>query len=93
MTKSARRRPGYEAVKINVHAGVHKARGLVHPLSPRLDFTMGARFSYPTVDLKDKVSVVTGGNQGIGYNTARTLAAMGSHVIIGCRSEERATQV
>jgi WW domain-containing oxidoreductase len=53
---------------------------------------MGATLSYPSVTLKDKVAVVTGGNQGIGYSTAKGLAAMGSHVIIGCRSEERATQ-
>ena len=54
---------------------------------------MGARLSYPSVALKNKVAVVTGGNQGIGYSTAKALAAMGSHVIIACRSEERATQV
>ena len=54
---------------------------------------MGAQLSYPTVDLSGKVAVVTGGNTGIGYETAKALAVMGSHTIIACRSEERATAV
>lgn len=47
--------------------------------------------SYPTVDLCGKVAVVTGGNTGIGYETAKALAVMGAQTIIACRSEERAT--
>ena len=54
---------------------------------------MGSRLSYPTVDLSGKVAVVTGGNAGIGYETAKSLALMGAHTIIACRSEERATAV
>jgi len=54
---------------------------------------MGAKLSYPEVDLKDKVAVVTGGNTGIGYETAKALAFMGAHTIIACRSEERGQQV
>jgi len=50
---------------------------------------MGARLSYPEVDLSDKVAIVTGGNTGIGYETGKALAAMGAHTIIACRSEER----
>ncbi|XP_062500935.1 retinol dehydrogenase 12-like [Corticium candelabrum] len=53
---------------------------------------MGARLSYPEVDLKGKVAVVTGGNTGIGYETAKALARMGAHVVIACRSQERAQQ-
>jgi len=54
---------------------------------------MGARLSYPEVDLKDKVAIVTGGNTGIGYETGKALAFMGAHTIIACRSEERGKQV
>ena len=54
---------------------------------------MGSRFSYPEVDLKDKVAVVTGGNGGIGYETSRALAYMGVHTIIACRSTEKGQKV
>ena len=54
---------------------------------------MGNRLSCPEVDLSGKVAVVTGGNSGIGYETAKGLAAMGAHTIIACRSRERAEEV
>ena len=54
---------------------------------------MGSRLSYPEVDLAGKVAVVTGGNTGIGYETAKALAVMGAHTIIACRSQERAADV
>ena len=55
---------------------------------------MGGRLSYPEeIDLNGKVAIVTGGNTGIGYETAKAIAFMGAHTIIACRSEERATQV
>ena len=56
-------------------------------------FNMGAKQSYPEVELKDKVAIVTGANTGIGYETARALAILGAHTIIACRSEEKGKQV
>ena len=54
---------------------------------------MGAKQSYPEVELKDKVAIVTGANTGIGYETAKVLAILGAHTIIACRSEEKGQQV
>ena len=57
---------------------------------------MGVRQSsplYPTVNLNGKVVLVTGGNAGIGYETAKALAVMGAHTIIACRFSEKAQAV
>ena len=54
---------------------------------------MGGKQSYPEVELKDKVAIITGGNTGIGYETAKVVAGFGAHTIIACRSEEKGRQV
>ena len=52
---------------------------------------MSARYSEGDVPyLHGKRCLVTGANTGIGYHTARVLAARGATVWLGCRSEERA---
>ena len=40
-------------------------------------------------NLNGKVAVVTGGNSGLGFETAKALASNGAEVIIACRSVER----
>ena len=44
-------------------------------------------------NMRGKVVVITGGNTGIGYATAKALAMLGAHVVMACRSEERAVGV
>ena len=41
-------------------------------------------------DLSSKIAVVTGGNSGIGFETARTLARAGCTVILACRDLAKA---
>ncbi len=43
-------------------------------------------------DLSNRVAVVTGANSGIGFETARALAAKGARVILGCRSRTKGPQ-
>jgi NAD(P)-dependent dehydrogenase (short-subunit alcohol dehydrogenase family) len=40
-------------------------------------------------DLSGRIALVTGANKGMGRETARELARMGGHVILGCRSRQR----
>ena len=55
---------------------------------------MGNKLDHPDVQLSsEKFVIVTGGNAGIGYETAKSLAAMGARVCIACRSEEKAKAV
>lgn len=39
-------------------------------------------------NLKDKIAVITGGNSGIGYATAKKLKENGAHIIITGRRKE-----
>lgn len=39
---------------------------------------------------RPRTALITGGNTGIGYITARELAAKGFHVVLACRNEDKA---
>lgn len=43
-----------------------------------------------TLSMRDKVALITGANAGLGYQLALSLARMGAHVAMACRSPERA---
>ncbi|XP_031716363.1 WW domain-containing oxidoreductase [Anarrhichthys ocellatus] len=43
-------------------------------------------------DFSDKVVLITGGNSGIGFETARSFALHGAHVILACRNLSRASK-
>jgi NADP-dependent 3-hydroxy acid dehydrogenase YdfG len=43
-------------------------------------------------NLKDKIAVITGGNSGIGYATAKELKTQGATVIITGRRDEAVTK-
>ncbi|MFI2437517.1 oxidoreductase [Streptomyces sp. NPDC018693] len=43
-------------------------------------------------DQSDRLVVVTGGNGGIGYVTARELARRGAHTVLACRDDGRAAR-
>ena len=46
-------------------------------------------FLISSIDLKDKVAIVTGASRGIGKGVAIALAREGVHVVVAARSEER----
>ena len=51
--------------------------------------------SYRAADVPDQTGntfIVTGANTGIGFDTARILSARGARVLLGCRSERKATE-
>eukprot|EP01026_Neomeris_dumetosa_P069363 TRINITY_DN6854_c0_g1_i2.p1 TRINITY_DN6854_c0_g1~~TRINITY_DN6854_c0_g1_i2.p1 ORF type:complete len:345 (-),score=50.90 TRINITY_DN6854_c0_g1_i2:168-1202(-) len=47
---------------------------------------------YNKMNVNDKIVIITGGNAGIGKATAQHLADQGAHVILACRSLERANK-
>jgi len=53
------------------------------------ELTMGVYRNANAINLHGKVVVVTGGNNGVGFETAKVIARQGAKVIIASRSEEK----
>ena len=62
---------------------------------------MTATISRPTIsnwetsdipNLNGKTALITGANSGLGYYTAKALSEKNAHVIVACRSLEKANQ-
>jgi len=51
---------------------------------------MGSSLSFVPIDLSGKVCLITGGNAGIGFPTAKELVKMHCHVFLACRNESKA---
>ncbi|KAK0463675.1 uncharacterized protein EV420DRAFT_1519436 [Desarmillaria tabescens] len=64
--------------------------GLLHSFIKQ-SWPPSSRFSVDDIpDLSGKVIIVTGGNAGIGYETAKALLTRNARVYIACRSPEKA---
>lgn len=66
--------------------------------SLRLNFLLAVRYAYLTTvasmsnpTFNGRVAVVTGASSGIGEATAKSLAALGFHVVVAARREDRIT--
>lgn len=57
------------------------------------DLLTFVNLSTPVKDLSGKTAIVTGGNSGIGLETARGLAEMGASVIIASRNSRKSQEV
>lgn len=63
---------------------------LRHAVENYMDHVSGNK--YPETNLHGKVYIVTGSNQGCGYETTIALVSMGATVVMACRSEEKANK-
>ncbi|XP_066600590.1 WW domain-containing oxidoreductase isoform X2 [Prorops nasuta] len=65
-------------------------RELSEPVRQRFDASSTALSVLQGRDLRKKLAIVTGANTGIGFETARSLALHGCHVIFACRDVQKA---
>lgn len=65
---------------------------LVGYLLYRYTFVNGRKANI-NVDLSGKVIIITGSSDGIGKETAKTLASKGAHIVFACRSENKTKEV
>ncbi len=57
-----------------------------------LDYRVEFLFIGYTMDMTNKLCVITGANSGIGFETAASLAAKGAYIVMVCRNEDKAIQ-
>ncbi|KAJ3335987.1 Retinol dehydrogenase 12 [Gonapodya sp. JEL0774] len=69
---------------VKVLAAVVASAVVVHQF-----YYAGGRNPYNRINLKGKTAIVTGGNTGIGYETALQLAKNGAEVVLACRDSQK----
>lgn len=63
---------------------------LIIPADDIYEGPEGAWTAADMPDLSGKVTIVTGGNSGIGFEAAKEFARNGAHVVLACRNMEKA---
>jgi WW domain-containing oxidoreductase len=85
-------------------SGIPSKLGLFRAIAERVPQTVGLTPAFSVgvedgysflqlddLDLSGQTALVTGGNSGVGYETAKYLVKLGAEVTILCRNEERCT--
>lgn len=81
------------SIKNNITMEQNNYQGaLQKPVGSGFNATSTASDVIKGIDLSGKIAIVTGGNTGIGLETAKTLAAAGATVIVAARDTEKARQ-
>lgn len=60
------------------------------PLNSGFGFNTTATQVITGIDLRGKTAIVTGGHNGIGFETTRALTSAGGTVVVGARDEGKA---
>ncbi len=55
-----------------------------------LDYRVEKTKRISTMDMTNKLCVITGANSGIGFETAKALAKKGAYIVMVCRNEDKA---
>jgi retinol dehydrogenase-13 len=86
----------YASIIGNLCTGILASQAAVSMRLPEeLQFIANARMPQKTTDARmdGKVCIITGATSGVGYQAAKRLAQGGAHLVLVCRSREKAVNV